>query len=373
MPFYDLPPDLRSAWSLYPHLSQQDVLRMRRHPLPGYFGRPEVRQVLATWEVHTLADLVQLLPEEILSLPGATFDAFGWIAQCLSLVTVRCPPSDTLTAHDFARLDAIPLRDAGLSAGSTATLKMAGLKTLGDLARMAAVTRDALGLSLDEQRRCIAAFQVNPEPSLDEDDVGDQRPLPPNFGSQAFGNRSLGRSWLGPALQAEGLGTYADVMAFLADTPEDARRRFGAKTRAGIEHLIDHDADQLRAEHADGTELYRLPYRSHHEPIVPMGADWHRERSILSRGRWTDADPEPAWAKALYRHGIDSFGLLAEADLAFLWIVADGDPDAMCAMIVALRRALMDCKVAGSSLNVYGPHEPGFTAGARVKRHGVDP
>ena len=229
MPFYDLPPDLRSAWSLYPHLSQQDVLRMRRHPLPGYFGRPEVRQVLATWEVHTLADLVQLLPEEILSLPGATFDAFGWIAQCLSLVTVRCPPSDTLTAHDFARLDAIPLRDAGLSAGSTATLKMAGLKTLGDLARMAAVTRDALGLSLDEQRRCISAFQVNPEPSLDEDDVGDQRPLPPNFGSQAFGNRSLGRSWLGPALQAEGLGTYADVMAFLADTPEDARRRFRAK------------------------------------------------------------------------------------------------------------------------------------------------
>ncbi|MBD8906037.1 hypothetical protein [Methylorubrum zatmanii] len=356
MPFYDLPPDLRSAWSLYPHLSQQDLLRMRRHPLPGYFASPEVRLVLATWEVHTLADLVQLLPEEILSLPGATIDAFGWIAQCLSLVTVRCPSSDTLTADDFARLDTVPLREAGLSAGSTAALKMAGLKTLGDVARMAAVTRDALGLSLDEQRRCITAFRVISEPSLEQEDVGDQRPLPPNFGSQAFGSGSLGRSWLGPALQAEGLRTYADVMAFLADTPEDAHRRFGPKTRAGIEHLLDHDADQLRAEHADGPELYRLPYRSHHQPIVPMGADGHRERSILSRVRWTDADSAPTWAKALYRHGIDNFGLLAEADLAFLWIVADGDTDAMCAMIVALRRAWMDCTVAGSSVAVYGPH-----------------
>jgi hypothetical protein len=31
-------------------------------------------------------------------------------------------------------------------------------------------------------------------------------------------------------------------------------------------------------------------------------------------------------------------------------------------MIVALRRGLMECKVPGSSLDVYGPAEPGLTA-----------
>lgn len=373
MPFYPLPPDVRSAWSLYPHLRPYDLLRMRRHPLPDFFfGKPKIRQILATWGIHTLSDLVQLLPEEILSLPGATLDAMHAIDQSLSLLTVGGPTSDALTDDDLARLDRVPLSDAGLSAGSVAALKLAGLKTLGDVARTSAITRDALGLSLDEQRRCIDIFWVAPEPSVDEDNVGDRRPLPPDFAHRAFDGRSLGRSWLGPALQAQGLRTFADVMAFLADTPDDARRGFNSQIRAGIEHFLDRDAEQIRAEHIDGPEHYRLPYRSHHQAIVPISSDMHRVQLVLTQMRWTTAVPAPAWAKALYRHGVDSLSLLADADLTFLWIVTEGDTAQMCMMLVALRRALLDCKVPGSSITVYGPPDPVFAAGAGVRPHQVE-
>lgn len=367
MPFYALPPDLRSAWSLYPYLRPYDLLRIRRHPLPDvFFGTPEIRQVLATWGVHTLADLVQLLPEEILSLPGATLDAFHAIDQCLSFVTPGGSTSETLTTDDFARLDEIPISAAGLSAASTATLKLAGLRTLGDVARTPAITRDALGLSLDEQRRIIDAFPTLREPPLDGDDVGDRRPLPPDFAHRTFDGQSLDGSPLSLTLQARGLRTYADVMAFLANTPDDARSGFDSRVRAGIEHFLDQAADQIRAEHLGGPELYRLPYRSHYRAIIPIWTDMHRVRLVLTRMRWTDADPAPAWAKALYRHGVNSLSLLADADLTFLRIVADGDTTQMCAMLIALRRALLDCKAPGSSISVYGPPEPGFAAGAGV-------
>jgi hypothetical protein len=131
---------------------------MRRHPLPGFFGRPEVREVLATWGVHTLADLVPMLPEEIMSLPGATYDTIDEIGLYLALLTYGRPPADHLSAGDLAHLDTVTVQEAKLSLGSTAALKAVRIATLGDVARTAPLTLDAIGLSLDEQRRCIWAI-----------------------------------------------------------------------------------------------------------------------------------------------------------------------------------------------------------------------
>lgn len=366
MPLYDVPIALRIGWSIFPDLAEAHLQRLRRHPLPGFFGSPEVQPLLASWGIHTLGDLARLLPEEVLSLPGATPDALHEIAVCVAYIVTETTIGETFTSDDLQSLDRIDIGDAEFTQGTLVILSAAGIRTLGDIARTSHVTLDTLGLSVNEQRDCILAFLEHlPTPSaVTPDGAYEERPLPEGFEARPFAQDDLGRSWLGSRLIAEGLTTYGDVLRFLADPRTLNSRVYSVPVRSGIQHFVALQAGTSYPGLASDARPARVPFRDEGyvaQRLIPRGLsameDGHLTGVRLARqGRF------PWWAKDLYRHGIDTLSLLARADLAFLWDAAKGDATRVCEMIVAVRRALMEYHTAGSSLAVYGPADLGLTA-----------
>ncbi|MFC6390204.1 hypothetical protein [Methylorubrum zatmanii] len=382
MPFYDLPRDLRIAWSMFPSLSKTDRQRLRRQPLPGFFETPEVRPVLQALGMTTLDDLTRLLPEEILGLPNASPDVLHELAVYVSLVVTDRPPARSLGAAALKRLDRAWVREAALPKGTADLLVAAGITTLGEVARTHNGVLDTLGLSLVQQRGCIAAFR-NHWPNRSDaarKRAFQARPLPVGFADRPFAEDDLGRSWLGARLKRIGLTTYGDAMRFV-DEPHSRDRRLSLSSALlGIQHFVALEA----ASSITGTTPTRVPYRTEdYVPLRLMPSGWSVTEGIqLDAVRWTQQQGVPDWAKALDRHGIDSLALVARSDLAFLWDVAQGDASQVCAMIAAVRRALMESRTPGSGIALYGEIDPGLspagrrTAGAphtRARQASIDP
>lgn len=338
---------------------------LARHSVPERVFTPHALSVLRTWSVDTLGDVLRLLPEEILSLPDTSVATLRNLDVHRLWITSKLPRAAFLSASDLAEFDGVDLREIALSAPSLASLAAAKITTLGDLARTSPVALNALGLSPHEQHSCLSALYgpiLDSAPSRPSQD--DPRPLPPNFETKPFAYDDLGLCWIGPKLSAEGLKTYGDVMRFLDDPHRADRSWLEAEARRGIEHLVANAADSARNTEFRGEILYRTPYRTDLVPVMTTWHDWYVERAKLNRLRWNARDPLPDWAKTLYRHGLDNLVMVGEADIAFLWEIVDGDVAQIAAMIVGLRRALMEAKDPGSSVAVYGPTEPVLIAEA---------
>jgi hypothetical protein len=348
-------------WSLMSDLDSKTVDRLVGMAPRGAFGRADTRAAMAARGWTDLADLARAMPDEVLALPNINLASLFALQRDIRSRVSDAPLVTALTPAEIDHLEGVPLHGAGLVQGSGRRLSAIGVITLADLARTSEAKLDAAGLSkvqIDGCETCILEHLDRPEwprqrrrkramQLIPYDPGYDQRPLPPGLAEIPIRQTRLGLSWLSRSAEASGYRTLGDLIATLPDRHHEPSRVWEPEPQRGLQYQIARVARAIIADIPDGDQRYRVPFlwqpAAEPDPLFwGLTDDGIAYLDTIRPDRralgWDDLPPSRQ--RILYDHGLDTLGLVADADLAFLFEILH-DKAAVCQTIQDIRGELI--------------------------------
>lgn len=348
-------------WSLMPDCDAAALTRLVGMSPRAAFGKADVRDAMAARGWTDLADLAHAMPDEILALPKINFASLVALRRDIRSRINDEPLVSGVTPAEFRHLARSPLRGAGLAQGCCGRLEPLGILTLADLARVSEARLDAAGLSkvqIDSCESCLIDHLERSEwPRQRRRKRGvcwapyepgyDERPLPPGLHETPIRQTRLGASKLAEAAEAGGLITLGDLITTLPDRHHKPSGLWKPEQVRGLQFHIARQARAMIAGIPGGDDLYRVPFlfRPVPEPD-PLFWDLTDDDiayldTIAPDRRAPEWDDLPASRqRILFDHGLDTLGLVAETDLAFLFEILR-DKVLVCETIQDIRRELI--------------------------------
>lgn len=371
MKLYAVPPDLREIWGMMPGLDEDQILRLRRHKPTGVFGTPAVRTALAAHDVHDLADLAHTLPEELLTVRSVDLRALIKLVTQIACVLHTGPLVPDLDDDDTEHLRGIATRSADLPREVPERLIEIGVDTLDALARTSPTALSDQGITPAQMRACRRAIraQINRRLMPSPAQAYARRPLPPGLATLPLAHSRLGRTGLGRRLKAEGLSTFAQILPMLPARPATWDGHRPLATLRALQFHIAREARHRIADLAGGDSLYRVPYQGGMPRVLPplfgdiaiCGSAFLSSVPTVQRSP-APRTPAPAWADNLVAYGLETLGDVADADLPYLFEVAQGRKDDVCQMLILVHRTMMEQAQRGSGVAAFETADAGVRA-----------
>jgi len=170
----------------------------------------------------------------------------------------------------------------------------------------------------------------------------------------------LARTTLGRRLEAEGRTSFADILPLLPTRPATRDGHYPLATLRALQFHIALEARRRIADMPDGETLYRVPYQGGRVGALPpiFGDIAICGRLYLSSVPTLPpaplGTPAPAWAKNLVAYGLETLGDVADADLPYLFEVAQGRKDDVCQILITVHRTMLEQQQRGSGVAAFG-------------------